>query len=81
MLASRAESFLSGSIEVFQQPDKPPTCESHGPRSVSVVLCCISSQQATNNKRMVGPEKNYMLWIGDAGRSATCICFNYLASL
>ena len=71
MLASRADSFLSGSIEIFQQPDKPPTCGSHGPRSLSscVVLCCF----AGSNKRLVGPEKNYMLWIGDAGRSATCI--------
>ena len=29
-----ADSFLSGFIEVFQQPDKPATCESHGPRSL-----------------------------------------------
>ena len=35
MLASRADSFLSGSIEEFQQPDKPPTSGSHGPRSLS----------------------------------------------
>ena len=58
MLASRAESYLSGSIEVFQQPDKPPTCGSHGPRSLS----------SYRNKRLVGPEK-----IGDAGLSTACI--------
>ena len=68
MLASRADSFLSGSIAVFHQPDKPPTCGSHGPRSLSscVVLCCVATRGWSG-------QKNYVLSKGDAGRSATCI--------
>ena len=51
-------SFLSGSIEVFQQPDKLLTCGSHGPRSLSsfVVLCCFNKQQATRG--WSGQKKN-----------------------
>ena len=45
MLARRADSFLSTSIEiceVFQQPDKPPTCGSHRLRKLS---SCVAKQQ------------------------------------
>ena len=74
MLASRADSFLSGTIEVFQQPDEPPTCGSHGPRCLSscVVLCCeVTSRKQQEDGRA---RKKSMLWIGDSG-------LNYLASL
>ena len=48
MLASRADSFLSGSIEVYQQPDKPLFCGSHGPRSLS---SCRNKQQEAGRAR------------------------------
>ena len=41
-----AYSFLSGFVEVFQQPDKPPTCKSHGPSSLS---SCRNKRPAKNN--------------------------------
>ena len=64
-----ADSFLSGFIEVFQQPDKPPTWESHGPRSLS----------NCRNKR---PEK-IMYVVNRRFWSIHCMhfFFNYLASL
>ena len=79
MLASRADSFLSGSIEVFKQPDKPPTSENHGPRELPscVVLCCF----ATSNKRLVGPEKNACSGKAMLAYPMHAIFFNYLASL
>ena len=77
MLASRADSFLSGFIEVFYQPDKPPKYGGHGPRSLA--SCGVSLR--SNKQQVDGRARKKMLWIADAGRSATCIYFNYLASL
>ena len=49
-----ADSFLSGFIEVFQQLDKPPTCGSHGPRSLSSY---VAKQQEAGRAR-----KNRRCW-------------------
>ena len=66
MLASPAFSFLSGFIEVFQQPDKPPTCGSHGPRSLSSYVALQQEAGRARKKAMLA----YLLHV----------FFNYLAS-
>ena len=65
MLASRADSLLPGSIEVFEQPDKPTTCGSHGPRSLS----------SCSNKRVVssGDSRVFAHCIVDISKGLDCV--------
>ena len=64
-----AVSFLSGFIEVFQQPDKPTICGRHGPRSL---LSYVASQQEARKNRRCWPLVAFFSISEFVGHQAGC---------